>query len=191
MHVTHVEKITNEKWLNLFGATFEHNGHTGRWVYASRRELTGPPRKADAVVIVPVLLAEGRPPRLVMVREFRVPLNAYSVAFPAGLLEEGEGVEECVRRELVEETGLEVTRFRKISPALFSSTGLTDEAAVLAFVDVRETPGLQQALEPGEDLEVMLLDFDAVCRLCDNPGGPIDAKAWSTLYLFQQLGRLD
>jgi ADP-ribose pyrophosphatase len=191
MIITKVEKLTNEKWLNLFAATFEHNGHNGRWVYASRKKQAGADHTVDAVVIVPVLHAEGKPPRLVMVREFRIPINAYSLAFPAGLLEDGESIEETVRREMIEETGLEVVRFTKISPPLYSSTGMTDEAAVLAFVDVRETPGGKAQLEASEVLEMCLLDFADVCRLCDNPGGAIDAKAWSTLYLFQKLGRLD
>jgi ADP-ribose pyrophosphatase len=190
MKVTHVEKITSEKWLNLYRATYEHNAHKGGWVYASRK----PPEKSgliDAVVMVPVLHTPGQPSKLVMIREFRIPLNGYSLAFPAGLLEEGESVEEAVRREMIEETGLEVTRFRKISPPISSSPGMTDESAVLAFIDVRSTPECKQALEESEDLEVMLLDFADVTRLCDNPGSAIDAKAWATLYMFQMLGRLD
>src|SRR5438128_1097670 len=131
MKITHVEKLTDEKWLNLFAARYEHNGHQGRWVYASRKSGPGEGRRVDAVVMVPVLHEVGKPSRLVMIREFRIPINGYSLAFPAGLLEEGETVEECVRRELMEETGLEVTRFRRISPPLYSSTGLTDEAAVM------------------------------------------------------------
>src|SRR5207248_563824 len=107
MRVTHVEKLTNEKWLNLFAASYEHNGHKGRWVYASRKSGPAEGKAVDAVVIVPVLHEAGRPPRLVMIREFRIPLNDYSLAFPAGLLEKGESVEECVRREMLEETGLE------------------------------------------------------------------------------------
>ena len=45
-------------------------------------------------------------------------------------------------------------------------------------------------LEASEDLEVLLLDFDQVCRLCDDPEASIDAKAWTVLYLYQKLGRL-
>ena len=189
MKVTHVEKITNEKWLNLYRAKYEHNGHSGGWVYASRKS----PEQAaqvDAVIIAPVLHVEGQPSRLVMVREFRIPINNYSLAFPAGLLEKGETVEDAVRREMLEETGLEVTRFRKISPPVYSSTGMTDESAHLVFVDVKQNGG-KQHLEASEELEVLLLDFAEVSRLCDNPGSAIDAKAWSTLYLFQMMGRLD
>jgi ADP-ribose pyrophosphatase len=190
MKILKIEKITNEKWLNLFSATYEHNGQTGRWVYASRRDTCAPGARCDAVIIVPVLHEDGKPPRLVLIREFRVPVGGYDYGFPAGLLEPGEGIEDTVRREIVEETGMELIRFRKISPPVFSSAGLTDEAAALAFVDVRATPEMKQKLEGSEDIEVVLFDYEQVCKLCDNPDLPLDAKAWCVLYMYQQLGKL-
>src|SRR4051794_30346000 len=152
MEILNLEKITNEKWLNLFAAAFRHNGHTGRWVFASRQQqphCTG--NVCDAVVIVPVLRTPGEPPRLVMEKEFRVPVGDYVLGFPAGLLEPGEGLEDTVRREMLEETGLEVTAFKRLTPPLYSSSGLTDEAAALAFVDVRTTPESGPKLEASED----------------------------------------
>ena len=190
MKILKLDKITDEKWLNLFAATYEHNGHSGRWVYASRKPSGIPNSKPDAVVIVPILHADGQPPRLVMIKEFRVPIGGYDYAFPAGLLEEGEAVEEAVRRELLEETAMEVVRIRKISPPLLASAGMTDEAAVLAYVDVRATAETKQKLEESEDIEVILLDYEQVCKLCDQPDLPLDARAWSALFMFQELGKL-
>jgi ADP-ribose pyrophosphatase len=190
MKILSIEKVTNEKWVNLFAATFEHNGHQGRWTFASRKKQPHVgEHKADAVVIVPVLREEGKPDRLVMVKEFRVPIGGYSYAFPAGLLEEGEAIEDTVRRELREETGFEVSAIKKVSPVLFSSTGLTDEAAVIAFVDARTTPEAKQHLDHSEDLEVLLLDFGQACALSEKEDVNIDAKAWSVLFLYQQLGQ--
>ena len=190
MHIHKIEQLTHEKWLNLFAAAFEHNGHTGRWVFASRKPQPNRDRAADAVVIVPILRQPGEPPRLAMVREFRVPVGDYVFAFPAGLLESGESIEDTVRRELMEETGLEVVTVKRVSPPLYSSSGLTDESAALAFVEARATPKTKPKLDASEDLEVVLLDHAGVCRLCDDPTARIDAKAWATLYLYQQLGQL-
>jgi ADP-ribose pyrophosphatase len=190
MRILDLQKLTDEKWLNLFAATFEHKGHTGRWLFASRKaqpQKEGP-GAGDAVVIVPVLRNPGEPPRLVMIKEFRAPIGSVVWALPAGLLEKGEPVEETVRREMMEETGMEVVRFKRLTQPLYSSAGMTDEAAALAFVDVRSTPESLPKLEASEDIEVVLLDFDGVCRLCDDAGAKIDAKAWSALYLYQQLG---
>jgi ADP-ribose pyrophosphatase len=190
MKITGLEQLTHERWVNLFAAAWEHNGHTGRWVFASRRTRPHTGDGADAVLIVPILRNPGEPPRLVLIREFRVPVGHHVIGLPAGLIEEGEPVEEAIRREVREETGFEVTAIHRISPALYSSSGLTDESAPLAFSDVSGHPGSRQDLGASEDIEVMLLDHAAICRLCDTPTLRIDARAWMILHHYQQLGAL-
>jgi ADP-ribose pyrophosphatase len=199
MHIQKIEQLTHEKWLNLYAATFEHHGHTGRWVYASRKPQPNTDLTADAVIIVPVLRPPSIPPemggneggpRLVMVKEFRVPVGGYSFAFPAGLLDPGESIEEAARRELMEETGLEVVAVRRVTQPLYSSNGLSDEAVAMIFVDARATPQTQPKPDAAEDLEVVLLDFAGICQLCDDCSARIDARAWAILYSYQQLGRL-
>lgn len=190
MHVKRIEQLTHEKWLNLFAATFEHNGHSGSWMYASRKPQPNSDRKADAVVIVPVLRTPNEQPRLVMVKEFRVPIGDYVYAFPAGLLDAGESIEDAARRELLEETGLEVAAVHRATQPLYSSSGLTDEAVALIFVDAKEKPQSKAKLDATEDLEVLLLDFDGICRLCDDRTACIEAKAWQILYMYQQMGHL-
>ena len=192
MNVRKVEKLTDEKWLNLFAATYENRGHTGRWVFASRRPDPPAGRPAgDAVLIVPLLRNPGEPARLVLIREFRVPVGDVVLAFPAGLLEEGEPLEETVRRELREETGLEVAQIKRVTQPLFTSGGMTDETVAFAFVDARGAPDPQHLPEQSEDIEVLLLDHAEVCRLCDDPAVRMDAKAWAVLYLYRQLGKLE
>jgi ADP-ribose pyrophosphatase len=192
MKILRIDKLTSEKWINLFATSYEHKGHTGRWVFASRQEKPYSGNRAgDAVIIVPILVADGKPNRLVLEKEFRVPVGDYVYAFPAGLLEKGESVEESVRREMVEETGLEVLRFKRITPPLYSTSGLSDESAAIAFVDVGLTPHSKQALEASEDIEVLLLDHAEVCQFCDRRDVCMDAKAWTILYTYQQLGKLE
>ena len=197
MHIHKIEQLTHEKWLNLFAADFEHNGHTGRWLYASRKPQPNRPTgetplpAADAVIIVPILKTANEPARLVMVKEFRVPVGDYVFAFPAGLLDAGESIEDTARRELREETGLEVVAVKRVSQPLYSSSGLTDETVAMAFVDAHMTPETMPKLDASEDLEVVLLDFAGVSRLCEDRSVRIDARAWAILYSYQQLGQLN
>jgi ADP-ribose pyrophosphatase len=190
MHIHKVEQLTHEKWLNLYAATFEHSGHSGRWLYASRNPQPNTDHRADAVIVVPVLRMPNEPPRLVMVKEFRVPVGDYVFAFPAGLIDSGESIEDAARRELLEETGLEVAAVHRLTQPLYSSCGLTDEAVPMIFVDARATPEARAKLDASEDLEVVLLDFAGICRMCDDCSLRIEAKAWPILYMYQQLGRL-
>jgi ADP-ribose pyrophosphatase len=188
-----VTKLTDEKWLNLYAASFRHGDHNGRWIFASRKPGDDPykvPDRCDAVLIAAILHEPGRPPRLVLVKEYRVPIGGYAVGLPAGLLDPGEGVEDTVRRELREETGFEVTAVRRITSALYSTPGLTDEAAAMAYVDCTSTPGGKADLQDSEDIEVLTLDYEEVCRMCDRTDLRFDAKAWMTLYMYKQLGKL-
>ena len=191
MEIVGTEKLTSERWVNLFVRTFRHNGHEGRWSFASRGDGTPPPvGRCDAVVIVPILRSRGRPPRLVMLREYRVPVGDYIYAFPAGLAEEGESPEDVARRELMEEAGLEVVAVKRVSPPVYSSAGLTDESAVMVFVTAKAPPGSVTAHEESEEIEVLLLDHAQVVELC-NSSARIDGKAWVVLLMYQMLGRLE
>jgi ADP-ribose pyrophosphatase len=139
---------------------------------------------------VAILRVPGQPPRLVLEREFRVPIGDYVINLPAGLIDPGEAIEDTLRREMLEETGLEVTTVKRITQPLFSSSGLTDEAAALAFVEVQPSAHGGPALQGGEDIDLLLVDFAGICRTCDDLTLRIDIKAWMVLHMFQQLGQL-
>jgi ADP-ribose pyrophosphatase len=191
MEIVRVEQLTDEKWLNLFAATYTNGEKDGRWLFASRHRKPYDPNAApDAAIIVPILLTPDQPPRVVLIKEYRVPLGGYIYAFPAGLVDDGESIEETVRRELLEETGFEVTCIKRITTPLCSSAGLTDEMSPLVFVDVRSTPNAKQKLDGMEDIEVVLLDYQQVCQMVENTTVRFDAKAWTILFMFQQLGKL-
>jgi ADP-ribose pyrophosphatase len=190
MHISKVEKLTDEKWLNLFAAEYENAGHKGRWVFASRKKAPYQEGEAgDAVIIVPVLKRPGEPARLVMIRELRVSVGGPVISLPAGLIDDGETVESTARREIVEETGYELVAVTRVSPALYPSAGMTDEAVVLAFVEVRE--GGKADPQHGEDIEVLLADYAGACAMLDAPPSKIDLKAWMVLLMYRQMGRIE
>jgi ADP-ribose pyrophosphatase len=191
MEILGTEPITHERWLNLFSRTFRHEGHEGRWVFASRKPRPEVPAAgSDAVIIVPLVLEPAGPPRLVVLREFRVPVGDYVYAFPAGLVEHGEAPEEVARRELREETGLEMVAVKQVSPLLYSSAGLTDEAAIVVFVTARAIAGGRQSLGESEVIEVQYLDYAQVCALAGS-SARFDAKAWCILNMYRMMGRLE
>ena len=42
---------------------------------------------------------------VLLIRQFRPPVNGYVIEFPAGLNDKGDTLEEAAKRELLEETG--------------------------------------------------------------------------------------
>lgn len=191
MKILQVEKLTNERWLNLFAAQWEHEERRGRWVFASRSEKPYSGPHNDAVLMVPILHQPGHPPRLVLLREYRIPAGDYTVSVPAGLIDPGESVEDAIHREMYEETGLKVTAIKRITQPLFTSTGLTDEMVSMAFIDVAGDDDAKPHPDGGEIIEVMLVDYEGVCRLCNDRSQLMDIKAWVILEMFQRLGKLE
>jgi ADP-ribose pyrophosphatase len=108
---------------------------------------------------------------------------------PAGLFNESEDLETAVRRELYEETGLALTKVRYLSPPVASSAGLTDESAVMAFVDCEGIPHTRN-VEESEDIELVILDFAQMCAIRRSQER-FSSRAWLTLLMFEAHGRLD
>ncbi|NBR06463.1 MAG: NUDIX hydrolase [Planctomycetes bacterium] len=190
MKINKVRKLTKQQWLNLFVAEYTHDQHHGKWVYASRKtKRYSKDDASEAVIIVPILKQKGKPNKLVVIKEFRVPLGCYTYGFPAGLVDPGESIESTIKREMIEETGFEVSKINKLTKPLHSSMGLTDEAITMAYVDVRANQGAKP--ESSEDIEVLVLDYNAACKMCDDHDLPIDAKMWVTLYMFKRLGKIE
>ncbi|UCF91142.1 MAG: NUDIX hydrolase [Desulfobacterales bacterium] len=191
MQIKSAEKLTNFKWLNLFNVQYiDKNGDEKSWQLASREKepkcLTDRDHPPNAVVIVPFHRPQGK---LVITREYRVPLGGEEYGFPAGLVDKGETVQEAARRELKEETGLDVTRLIRTSPAIYSSAGMTDESVAMVFVEC--DGGLSTArTTSSEAIEVMLISAPEASRLCNDPSLKFDAKAWLVLYYFAANGHL-
>ena len=53
----------------------------------------------------------------------------------AGMIEENETIEECIQRELYEETGLKVKQIKDILPPSYSAVGISDTKTYIAFVE--------------------------------------------------------
>ena len=185
------ELLTDAKWLRLFRVDYHLEYHGERsWAVATREErprcITGRFEVPDAVIIVAYHVPTSK---IVVTREYRVALADYEYSFPAGLLEAGESVENAARRELREETGLEVTRVLKTSPCLYSSAGITDESMTLFYAECDGEPSAG-GNEASEIIEVLFVSPQEADRLCRDPSLKFDAKAWLVLSHFAATGEI-
>jgi len=81
--------------------------------------------KTDAVDII-ALSPDFK--KVLVIKEWRVPVNDYIYAFPAGLCEPNEDIITTAKRELFEETGLEIQNILDILPPAYQSAGMSNEA---------------------------------------------------------------
>ena len=147
-------------------------GEARKWDMVTR---TGGRR---AVMIVPFA-----GDKLVVTREYRVPIGDYEYGFPAGLIDDGETPEAAARREMREETGLEITEISTVSPPVYNSPGLSDEAITLVYAKVAGETS-RKFLEPDEDIETLILSRDEVAELMNDRTRCVGAKAWVEFYHF-------
>lgn len=126
-------KNTMNTYLKMYDITCENsNGEERKYEMVSRTGDLTPEtmgEKVNAVMIVP-LVGE----KLLLSREFRIPVNRWIYNFPAGLIDAGETIEQAAIRELHEETGLTVTKVLYTLPPSYSSSGMTDERLAIVFV---------------------------------------------------------
>ena len=191
MKINDVKKITDYNHLNLFSVQYKDRADKDKeWIFASRSNPANPleqdGRSADAVVIVPYHKNEEK---LVLIKEFRVVLGDYQYGFPAGLVDKGESVEEAGKRELFEETGLTLTRIINQSPAVFSSSGMTDESLCLMFVECEGIPS-NQYNEASEDIEIIMVSRAMAVGIIHDKRLKFDVKTWIILNSFAAGGVL-
>ena len=126
--------------------------------------------------------------KLVIIKQFRIPLNDYVYELPAGLIDPGEDAKSTIGRELMEETGLkivDVIKNRGIDK-VYVSAGMTDES--LAFVYCTcEGEISDEHLEDDECIEAMLVSQEEAIELVQS-NEKFDIKCFLVLQSFALLG---
>jgi len=115
----------------------------------SRREVV---EHAGAVAIVPVT-DKGE---VLLVRQYRYPVENELLEIPAGKLEKGEEPLDCARRELSEETGWEAKKWKQLY-CYYSSPGFSNEKLYMFYARELEYKG--QHPDEEENLEVVKVPF--------------------------------
>jgi ADP-ribose pyrophosphatase len=86
-----------------------------------------------------VMMAVDDKKRILLVRQYRVPVRGYLWELPAGKLDEGESAIQAARRELAEETGYRARQWKKLA-TFYPSPGYVAEKMTI-FLATNLTPG--------------------------------------------------
>lgn len=187
-----LKPLVETKFLSLYDAEYENRkGKTNHWMIASRKDydtlktqyLKQGEEKTDAVVIV-ALHRETQ--KLVLIKQFRIPLNDYIYELPAGLIDPNETLESTLNRELKEETGLEFVELRQTRDKLYLSAGMTDESVALMYCICTGDISADY-LEADEEIEPFLVSQEEAKELL-NSATKMDIKTYMTLQSFIHLG---
>lgn len=189
-----VSQIAKTQFVGLYDVEYKNKLNKDKnWTVASRKSmdelneiyLNDKEDEIDAVVIAALHKDSNK---LVLIKQFRVPINNYIYELPAGLVDNNEQMEKAVCRELKEETGLKLVSINKINSKdkLYLSPGMTDESVSFVYC-LCEGEISKDYLEDDEDIDAILISQEEALDIL-NGEEEIDVKCYLMLQLFANMG---
>lgn len=169
---TSIDKVSDNKFLNLFHMNaLTDAGRPFDYYFVSRRKedklkLYTKDIQAEGVVIYPICKEE--PDKIVMIRQYRYPLDDYLYELPAGLIDAGETPAQAAVREMKEETGMDFKVYEAGNESyrrpFFMGAGFTDEScnAVFGFASGSIS---RDDMEDTESIQVLTVDKEEAKRI--------------------------
>lgn len=183
MEFVNFEKVRDGKYLKNYEITYlNKSGREKKYEIVSRRELNGIEDvggKPSGVSIVAVCRE-----KLLLLHEFRMGINRTIYNLCAGMIEPGETIEQCISRELYEETGLRVKQIKKILPPSFAAVAISDTTTYIAFVEAEGN--LEDHSSENEQIEAAFYSRDEVKQLIETQ--PFSSRAQMAAYFFAEYG---
>ena len=136
------EKLFEGKFTKLFGTFFlDKKGNEKVWEWINKKDFS-------------LILAITKDKKIVLIKNYRIPVEKYCIEFPAGLFDkENESPEDVARRELLEETGYTGEIFTPLERFCSSVAALNNYG--YPFVVINAEKIAEPDLEDSEDIEVI------------------------------------
>ena len=183
-------EVLSENWYVLRKVTFRLRKRDGSWETQSREAYD----RGNGATILPYDFSRRT---VILTRQFRLPtyvngnLSGMLIETCAGLLD-AENPQQCIVRELREETGYEIQHVEKVMEAYMSPGSVTE---ILHFFVAEYVPAQRADAGGGveeEDIEVLEMTIeDALGKIASGEirdGKTIMLLQYAALHLFPQAG---
>ena len=129
MKLLKLQQLHRGKFLSFYVADYlNSNGDIKQYEFISRNpNLTVETFGQVAPAGVGMVVFSKDKNYVLLESEFRLATNHYVYNFPAGLIDKGEDAAQAAKRELKEETGVNLVKIEAILPPSFASQGTSDE----------------------------------------------------------------
>lgn len=178
-----LEKVKDGKYLKNYELTYENKaGKEKKYEIVSRKEL----KDVEDIGKHPsgVSIVATRGDQMLLLHEFRMGVNKSIYNLCAGMIEDGETIEECIARELYEETGLTVKEYRDILPPSYSAVAISDTKTYIAFVEAEGD--FEDHSSDNEQIEARFYTKEEISRLLAEE--EFSSRAQMAAYFFVKYG---
>lgn len=183
MKLINFQKVKDGKYLKNYELTYLNKaGREKTYEIVSRKDLRGAEDLGNLPSGISIIATCND--RMLLLKEFRMGVNRTIYNLCAGMLEEGESLEECIARELFEETGLKLKTIRKILPPSFAAVAISDVTTYVAFAEV-EGETCQDHASENEEIASGFYTREEVQKLLDE-NVPFSSRAQLAAYFFTQ-----
>ncbi|PHM72105.1 ADP-ribose diphosphatase [Xenorhabdus kozodoii] len=151
------QKILYRGFFTMTEYQFKHRLFRGGWSEIIKREVF---ERGHAGVLLPYDPVRDE---VVLIEQIRIPAietsdTPWLLEVIAGMIEEGEDAEQVVRREAVEEAGIEVKRCQPALSYLSSPGGTTERMHIfVGEVDAATASGVHGLASEHEDIRVLVV----------------------------------
>lgn len=184
MRLLSLRKVKDGKYLKNYELTYlNKKGKEKVYEIVSRHEIQD--EKSLGTRVSGVSIVAYCEDKLLLLREFRMGVNHYVYNLCAGMIEEGESLEECIQRELYEETGLQVKRIIQILKPSYSAVAISDIKTQIAFVEVEG--GFEDHTSDNEMIEAKFYTKEEVRELLETE--EFSSRAQMAAYAFVVQGK--
>ena len=174
-----ITKIKDGKYLKNYELNYTNKvGEPKVYEMVSYRNISEPSDIGSRVGGAVVVALNGD--RILLLHEFRMAVNSFVYNMVAGFKEPGETMEDCVRRELYEESGLKLVRIREVLRPAFAAVSLSDVSNQLVIADVEGE--ISDHTENDELIRAGFFSKDEVKKLIEDE--PFTSRAQFVAYAF-------
>ena len=185
MRLLKLEKVKDGKYIKNYELTYLNKaGREKTYEIVSRKELNSIDDLGDKTSGVSIVATMND--KLLLLHEFRMGVNKRIYNLCAGMLEENETMEECIKRELYEETGLNVAKIKCIMKPSYSAVGISDIKTQIAFVEA--CGEFSDHTSENELIDAAFYTADEVKRLLETE--EFSSRAQMAAYHFVQMQEL-
>ena len=151
MELLKLEKVHDGKYLKNYELTYLNKaGKEKKYEMVSRKEIVS--KEELGMRPSGVSIVAFQEDKIMLLKEFRMSINKSIYNLCAGMMEKSETLEQCIERELYEETGLKVKKIIKILPPSFAAVGFSDTTTYFAFVEtegeISDHTSVNEKIEP-------------------------------------------